>query len=102
MIKYHSATSTQRNLLRNADFKPIDLVKFLNEDVLPEVYASASIDLEPLLMQALDSLASDRRPTAQLQQPLQVFVNGRLRRVSKLVDSTSKLMKDVWQRSWLC
>ena len=96
VIKFHSTTSTQKTLLDMAGFEPIDLSTFLNEDVLPEVYSSASTDLQPLLLQALDSLTA--APKAQLTQPLQIFVNGRLHRISTLVDSSSKLMKDLFAR----
>ena len=74
----------------------MDLGTFLNEDIFPEVYSSASTNLEPLLLQALDSLAA--HATAQLKQPLQIFVNGRLHRISALVDISSKLMKDLFAK----
>ena len=64
--------------------------------MFPEVYSSASADLQPLLLQALDSLAED--PVARLQQPLQIFVNGRMHRISTLVDSSSKLVKDLFDK----
>lgn len=96
IVKCHSASPTQKKLFQAAGLKPISLAKFLNEDLLPEVYTSASTDLEPLLLQALDSLVVG--PKVQLQQPLQVFVNGRLQRVSKLVDSSSKLLKDLFAK----
>lgn len=95
-IKYHSASDTQRRLLHLAGFNPPDLVSFLREDLLPEVYSSESTELEPLLLQALDSLA--RFPASQLQQPLQVFVNGKLQRVSTLVDSSSDLMQALFAK----
>lgn len=96
IMKYHSTTSTQKTLLDMAGFEPIDVGTFLEEDVFPEVYSSASIDLQPLLLQAIDSLTT--APSAQLQQPLQIFVNGRLHRISTLVDSSSKLMKDLFAK----
>ena len=97
IIKHHSATATQRELLDTAGFKPMNLADFLNQDLLPEMYSSANADdFEPLLLQALDSLAL--QPAACLHQPLQIFVNGRLQRVSKLVDSSSELLKDLFTR----
>lgn len=96
LVKYHSASDTQKKLLRSAGFNCTELVSFLDKDLLPEVSSSASTELEPLLLQALDSLA--RFPTAQLQQPLQIFVNGKLQRVSMLVGSRSKLMKALFAK----
>ena len=90
-IKYHSATPTQKRILRNAGFQCMDVATFLNDDLLPEIYSSVSTDLEPLLLKALDSLAN--LPTAQLKQPLKIFVNAKLHRVISLADSSSKLMR---------
>lgn len=96
LIKYHSASDIQKNLLHAAGFGPLDVLIFLTRDLLPEVYSSASTELEPLLLQALDTLA--HFPALQLQQPLQVFVNGRLQRVSTLVDTSSDLMKALFAK----
>lgn len=96
LIKYYSASDIQKKLLRIAGVSLSDTVSFLSKDLLPEVYSSATTELEPLLLQALDSLA--RFPTARLQQPLQVFVNGKLQRISTLVDSSSKLMKALFAK----
>ena len=96
LVKYHSASDTQKMLVRSAGFKCTRLVSFVDKHLLPEVYSSASTELEPLLLQALDSLA--RFPTAQLEEPLQIFVNGKLRRGSTLVDSSSQLMKALFAK----
>ncbi len=112
VVNYHSASTTQKAILHNAGFQPTHMVTFLNTDLLPEIYSSASTDLEPLLLSALDSLAPPlwtahpfqlhRTPpelstadftNGQLKQPRNVFVNGKLHRVSTLVDSTSQLMQ---------
>jgi len=97
IIKCHSASFTQKIILRQAGCKCIDMVTFLNTDLLPEIYSSASTDLEPLLLTALDSLAG--RPLGvHLTQPLKVFVDGKLHRVSTLVDSTSQLMQAMFAK----
>ncbi len=96
IIKYHTATRTQKAILRNAGFCCVNVVLFLNNDLLPEIYSSASADLVPLLLKALDSL--DAYPAARLTHPLQVFVNGKLHRVSTLVDKSSELMKALFAK----
>jgi len=96
IVKYHSASPTQKAILRNAGFQCTNMVTFLNTDLLPEIYSSASTDLEPLLLAALDSLAG--YTGVQLKQPLQVFVNGKLHRVSTLVDSSSQLMQALFAK----
>ena len=88
IVKYHSASPTQKAILRNAGCLGTSMATFLNTDLLPEIYSSASTDLEPLLLTALDSLAG--YTGVQLKQPLKVFVNGKLHRVSTLVDSSSR------------
>ncbi len=96
IVKYHSASPTQKAILRKAGFQCINMVTFLNTDLLPEIYSSASTDLEPLLLTALDSLAV--HPGVHLTQPLKVFVDGKLHRVSTLVDSTSQLMQALFAK----
>ena len=103
VIKYHSATKTQQELLKKAGRGDVDTIKFL-DDLLPELYSSASVALDPeqqvklehLLGQVVASLASE--PTARLQQPLQLVVGGRLQRVKMLVDSSSSLLKDLFSK----
>lgn len=58
VIKFHSANSKQRKLLNSAGFHPISLNDFLNEDLLQEIYSSASTNLQPLLLQALHSMGA--------------------------------------------
>ena len=94
VIKFHSADSTQRQLLNSAGFHPISITDFLNEDLLPEIYTTASTNLQSLLLQALDSMGAP----AELRQPLQIFVKGRLHRIRTLVDSSSTLMRDLFAR----
>ncbi len=96
IVKCHSASPTQKAILRNAGFQCTKLVTFLNTDLLPEIYSSASTDLEPLLLTALDSLAGYLG--VQLKQPLKVFVIGKLHRVSTLVDSSSQLMQALFAK----
>ena len=96
IVKYHSASPTQKAILRKAGFQCINMVTFLNTDLLPEIYSSGSTDLEPLLLTALDSLAG--HPGVHLTQPLKVFVDGKLHRVSTLVDSTTQLMQALFAK----
>ncbi|DBB04154.1 TPA: hypothetical protein ACH3X1_013200 [Trebouxia sp. C0004] len=96
IVKYHSPSPTQKAILRNAGFHCINALTFLNTDLLPEIYSSASTDLEPLLLAALDSLPASTG--VHLKHPLKVFVNGKFHRVSTLVDSTSQLMQALFAK----
>lgn len=96
IIKYQAATMTQRHILSNAGLRVMQMDSFLNNDLLPEIYSSASLELQPLLLTALDSLAGNAR--LRLKQPLKVFVNGKLHRVNTLVDSSSELMKALFAK----
>ena len=96
IIRYHKASTTQQQLLDSAGFRCTDTCTFLSKDLLPTVYSSANSKLEPLLLQACDSLAS--YSSLKLPEGLQVFVNGQLRPVDTLVDSSSPLMKALFAR----
>ena len=91
MLKVHTASETQRRLVKSIGLTPPSLVEFLDQDLLPHIYSLNSSDTEPLLLKAIDSLVS---VDARLAKPLRVFVDNRLRYLSdKVVDSTDPLMK---------
>ncbi len=95
IIKHHSGTATQKRLWKRlhclGGLGYNSLSTFLNIDLLPAIYSSGSNRLEPLLLHALDDLANMRLPC--IAQPLHLFVNGKLLKISKVADSTSHLLR---------
>ena len=95
IIKHHSGSATQKRLWKRlhclGGLGYNGLSAFLNSDLLPAIYSSGSNRLEPLLLHALDDLATMRSPC--IAQPLHLFVNGKLLKVSKVADSTNNLLR---------
>ncbi len=94
-VKYHSGTATQRKLLKHSGLTKPDLAEFPMATLLPEVHSSGNSKLEPLLLHALDDISQlgslARLDCLNRVKSLRVFVNGKLEKVSRLVDSKSSL-----------
>ena len=93
-VKYHTANSTQTRLLQHSGLKTPELTAFLCGILLPCIGAAQDSNSEPLLLRALRELHA--HPAIWRHVPGRVFVNGNLKPLNCLVDSSSKLLKTLF------
>ena len=89
-VKYHTASVTQRNLLQHSGLKSPALPAFLCDTLLPGIMDSGDVGAEPLLLQALQDIHDF--PADWHRLPVHVFVDGDLKRLSYVMDSSSELL----------
>lgn len=93
--KCFSATAVQRRLLlqspsHSSVHQASTLAQFLNNTLLPKIYAANCGQHHSVLLQALDDFTAD--PSMHPSEPIQIFADGNLRLLSLSVDSTSDLL----------
>ena len=93
-VKYHTASVTQRNLLQHSGLRPPTLPAFLCDSLLPGIMDSSDVTAEPLLLQALQEIHDF--PADWHRVPAQVFVDGALKRLSYVMDSSSELLTTLY------
>ena len=92
-VKYHTASNTQQQLLKNSDMNIPSMLDFLRYSLVPAINNCTTHSAEPLLLHALDELALH---TNQTISPLtNIFITGRLHPISRCVDSTSALFRSL-------
>ena len=94
VVLYHTASDTQRKLLRFACWEPADLPTFLCDQLLPELTAHGISITYDLLLQMLEDL--DQHPSQPLPQKLALVIDGRQMPVNRLVDSSSRVLKKLF------
>ena len=96
-VKYHTASDTQRQLLKHSDLNTPSMSEFLRYSLMPAINNNSTTNsAEPLLLHARDKLALH---TDQTISPLSnVFVTGRLHPISRCVDSTSALFRSLFSQ----
>ena len=89
-VKYHTASVTQQNLLQHSGLKSPALPAFLCDTLLPGIMDSGDVGAESLLLQALQDIHDF--PADWHRLPVHVFVDGDLKRLSYVMDSSSELL----------
>ena len=89
-VKYHTASATQLNLLQHSGLRPPTLPAFLCDTRLPGIVDSGHVSAEPVLLQALQEIHDF--PAYWRRAPAQVFVDGSLKCLNCVMDSSSELL----------
>ncbi len=96
-VKYHTASETQRQLLKHSGMKTPSMSDFLRYSLVPAIKDNSTTNsAEPLLLLALDELALHANQT--LSPLSNIFVTGRLHPISRCVDSTSALFRSLFSQ----
>ncbi|DBA87163.1 TPA: hypothetical protein ACH3X2_005211 [Trebouxia sp. C0005] len=95
-VKYHTASATQRQLLKHAQLQVLQLKQFLSSSLLPAINSSKSSQTEPLLQQALDELSAVTGPAGTVEELDRIFVDSFLVPIDSCVDSTSELCRNLF------
>ena len=95
-VKYHTASATQRQLLKHAQLQVLQLKEFLSSSLLPAINSSKSSQTEPLLLQALDELSAVTGPAGTVEELDRIFVDSFLVPIDSCVDSTSELCRNLF------
>lgn len=97
IVKYHTGASVQRRLLNHSQSSAVDragrphhATVFVTHELLPEVYRQKNSAHEPLLLHALDEFKANVSMLAA--QPVQIFADGKLRKLSETVDPANGLL----------
>ena len=95
-IRFHSASPTHQSLVNHACLKTPELSEFLNTAILPSLQAAEEYNCnhEALLLHALDDLGND--PDFDPTMPTCLPTDGVLQNVSRLVDSSSWLLRTLF------
>ncbi len=93
-VKYHTASETQLNLLQHSGLSPPTLPAFLCDTLLPCIMDTGDVSAEPLLLQALQEIHDF--PADWRRVPAQVFVDGALKRLDYVMDSSSELLTTLY------
>jgi len=94
-VKYHTASETQRQLLKHSGMKSPSMPDFLRYSLVPAINNNSTTNsAESLLLHTLDKLALH---TGLTISPLSnVLITGRLHPISRCVDSTSALFRSLF------
>ena len=94
-VKHHTASDTQKTLLKHSGLVVPQLPHFLDHCLLDSIQTSGDSQAETLLLQALDQLGAFTLFTPR--RPSYLRVNDRVYPVSLLVDSSSKLLQALFE-----